>query len=511
MRIARRLIALMLLTLPLAVQAEAESKNCLSCHDPSLSHSMKHMMNSAHWDKSKSNAPVSQQGCVSCHGDSVNHANTPTRIQPTVSFGPRWTGSVDQQNDTCLNCHEETATHNQWRQGVHAQQQVTCVTCHDVHSEQDLVANHSQQIEVCSVCHKTQKDGIHNLTDKLADNPGCTHCHNPHANPDPVVMMLANRSEGCRSCHDLQKLQDDPAVTAKAKSYHRVMANEDRTCVDCHRGVAHVDQHNFGALLAGGLQSAPLELFYPGQSDGDWLLAEHQGAQALRQGRNCRQCHIGEGDSMGRSLAPAGVTPFIDANLSFAKQADSVLIKVQWVGNAADNSVALMLNQGSVEAFSREGCWAACHSDMPGMTRDRGQQLSKYLRVAQKQQPVVGSQTLFHDAATLGQMKDDGQFVELWRANLADGAVQSVESFQILAKREAVDSTAITATGQFAKGKWTVSFKVPNKHLQQSLLAGKIITLGVAVHGDGEHGAQHKVSLPVTVSLSGDDTDFVVR
>ena len=51
--------------------------------------------------------------------------------------------------------------------------------------------------------------------------------------------MRANHSAGCLTCHDLTRMSESDRVSDKAKSYHKVMTNPARTCIDCHDGVAH--------------------------------------------------------------------------------------------------------------------------------------------------------------------------------------------------------------------------------------------------------------------------------
>jgi len=493
------------------VSAKTEVKQCIECHDAKISQPINSMLNSKHWDKSHKATPVNKDKCQSCHGISKSHSNTPTKIQPEISFGPRWISSVEQQNDKCLSCHEKTTTHKQWREGEHAYQEVTCVTCHDLHTDVDPVREAKTQASVCTVCHKIQKNGIHHIPNNIPKNPPCSTCHNPHANPLPTVMMLENRSKGCRTCHDFEKMQQDTTVTAKAKSYHRVMVKEDRTCVDCHLGVAHVDKDNFGQILAGGLTTMPNHLFFPGQSDGDWLLEEHKGAQSLRQGRNCRQCHFGDAKTMASKLTPKGINPIIAGNVTVKKSAGQIDITVSWQGSEHDNSIALMFDNGQVEDFSHQGCWATCHSDLPKMSRDRGQDLKKYLLVSQQRKRSVGTPSIVHDKATLLDMRSKGQFVELWKASLTNGGFDSIKRYSILETRIKQSLAGLTARGAFDDGTWTVTFSRPINDAIKPITTAEQLTFGIAIHGDGESGAQHRVSLPLTISLDGVGTDFILE
>lgn len=493
-----------------ALWAQPAEPACSNCHLPNLSEPIAAMHASVHWDTAKPDAPVNKGGCTACHGASEKHMAGPTRVQPDVSYGPRWTSSIDAQNASCLNCHE-AQTASGWAKGVHAKNDLTCSNCHNPHSAHPAARSASAQMQTCTVCHKVQKDGIHNLTKLVDENPPCTTCHDPHANPHPELMLLANRSEGCRACHDLQKMMADSSVSPRAQSYHKVMQSPDRTCIDCHRGVAHVDRNNFAAVLAGGFSSRPLTLFFPGQSDGGWLLSEHPGAQSLRQGRNCRQCHLGETQNMGERLAPAGVTPTVDIDLTFATDGDDMLVTVSWAGSPNDNDVAIMFSGDEVEDFAREGCWAACHSDMPGMTRARNGGVSKYLLVSRAQERSIGRPAVVKDKEALARMVSAGEYVELWVAKLDQGTLGSVDVYRILDSMQPLPDAPVSATGSYADGRWRVTFRRAMDDARKPIVADRDYTLGVAIHGDGKSGAQHWVSLPVTVSLDGFDTDFVAK
>ena len=53
-----------------------------------------------------------------------------------------------------------------------------------------------------------------------------------------VARLQANDSQECRNCHDpdhwLTGLQ-----SAKAQEYHTARARNGKTCIDCHKGIAH--------------------------------------------------------------------------------------------------------------------------------------------------------------------------------------------------------------------------------------------------------------------------------
>ena len=475
------------------------SEVCLSCHDFGPESPVHSMLEGKHGD--------ADEGCASCHGTSTTHTQRPTMVAPDTSFGPRWSATVSVQDGRCLACHADNVAKH-WEDALHMWNKLTCVTCHDMHTRDDKALNPHTQADVCTICHKVQKDGIHALADLTSDNPACTTCHNPHGDHSPVGMMLANRSEGCRTCHNLVAMQDQSSVSEKARSYHKVMAQRDRTCLDCHIGLAHGPAGAVEPFIPLATSSGNVTLFYPGQSDVDWILSEHPGAQPFRQGSNCQQCHRGEEASMGASLGSAKPA-FRELDISFREDGESLMLSLNWEGDRDDADVAIMWGDDGNQAFRRGGCWAACHSDMPGMSRDRGLELGKYLSISRQQQQSIGRPPLVKDSAALKQLMSDGNFVEMWRIKLTGGGAEA-STATLLSELVWSRSSTLHAEANFANGRWNVNLRRPlqGSAQQKSFVPGKRYTFGMAMHSAQRTGAQHWVSLPMTLSLDGDDTDF---
>jgi len=208
---------------------------CTDCHNPKISEPIRFMLGSAHWDKAQSGTPVNENGCASCHGPSDAHRKLPTQ-PPDVSFGPKLRASIADQNGQCLACHTKIGTG--WADGKHARVNLACTTCHEAHKSDQVLAA-AGQVQTCTMCHRLQLAGVHGLGDRDGRDPPCAQCHDPHANPSPEARLLASRSKGCRACHDLAAMAADSRVSETAKSYHKIVASPDRTCIDCHRGVIH--------------------------------------------------------------------------------------------------------------------------------------------------------------------------------------------------------------------------------------------------------------------------------
>lgn len=455
------------------VSASATSAACLDCHDFGPESPVHAVLAGSHGLSGDAEAMAGRRGCPDCHGASDEHADAPRDVAPGVSFGPRWSASPAAQDGKCLACHEADTARN-WEHALHMLNNLTCVTCHDIHSWQDKVLVEDQQAEVCTTCHKAQKQGLHGIEDLARDNPPCSACHNPHDHESAEARMLDNGSAGCLACHDPFGPEAAYSASAKANNYHRVAARPGHSCIDCHRGIAHAPTDAVTAMEPQALASRQVTLFYPGVADSDWLLQDHPGSQPLRQGRNCQQCHRGEEALMGAAQADGQLIPSREVQVSFARSPDELFISLAWEGSAQDRMLALMWDDGGSEAFRRGGCFAACHADLPGKSMT------------------------------------DGEFLSLWQLQLDSGKLQMAT---LLNDLEWLPANLIQINKSHVDGRWTVELRAPldNTDLEKPFTADRKYTFGIALGGAGLPDGKHWVSLPLTLSFAGDETDFKVE
>ena len=482
---------------------------CVTCHDFGPQSPVHALMEGSHGLHEDAEAMRDRRGCEDCHGPSAGHAQSPTQVAPGVSFGPRWSATGADQDSACLSCHEiDTAAH--WSDAMHMLKGITCVSCHDIHTGGDKVLFESRQAEVCTICHKAQKEGMHGLGGKLDAQPACSSCHNPHDHESAETEMLLNRSAGCRTCHDLVEMASDPAVSEKSTSYHKVMASPERTCVECHGGIAHAPYDSVTAFAHRASSRATITLFSPGQSDSEWLTENHPGSQPLRQGANCQLCHRGEEVNMGRVLANPATTTSRKLDIGFRRAGGDLAITLRWQGKPDDRSVSLMWGTDSDESFRRGGCFAACHNDMQGMSKDRGQGTGKYLWASRSQQQQLGQPAIIKGEGALADLMQAGAYTTLWQVDLPSGEAHAAT---VLDRVNRASDAPLKAEANFKDGWWRVSITQPLANQSRALLAldpGQRYTFGVAMHGATNPGAAHWVSLPFTLGTAGADTDFVL-
>ncbi|MDN5934922.1 MAG: DmsE family decaheme c-type cytochrome [Nitrosospira sp.] len=172
---------------------------CTRCHDEHEKYPVLSIGKTKHGTVADSRTPT----CTSCHGESEVHVRNPEKHAfPERSFGKNSTNSAQEKNQACLACHEG-GIRMHWAGSRHANQDVPCAACHQVHAAHDKVRDRLTQSEVCFACHKEQRIEIkrpyrHPIREgKVA----CSDCHNPHGSAGPSMMVRDSINDTCYTCH----------------------------------------------------------------------------------------------------------------------------------------------------------------------------------------------------------------------------------------------------------------------------------------------------------------------
>lgn len=211
------------------------------------------------------------------------------------------------------------------------------------------------------------------------------------------------------------------------------------------------------------------------------------------------------------AIQASGVSPASrEMRVGFSLRGDELLVSLYWEGGRDDSTLALMWGDGGSEEFTRGGCFAACHSDMPGMSHDSGSQTGKYLRASRLQQGQLGQPPLLKSPAELAALRSEGEFVALWRLQLASGELATA---LLLEDVNWQPRNLIQIKESHMDGAWTVELAAPlnNTGVVLPFSPDGKYTLGIALNSGGNPGGKHWVSLPMTFSISGDETDFTVE
>lgn len=132
----------------------------------------------------------------------------------------------------CISCHEMEAN-------AYAQLQKTShfnnssgvrPTCSDCHVPQEFVPKMIRKIEASREVWGTIT-GIIDTPEKYA-------AHAPAMKQREIERLRANDSRECRNCHETDRMLAS-LQSAKARKYHEAKRLNDKTCIDCHAGIAH--------------------------------------------------------------------------------------------------------------------------------------------------------------------------------------------------------------------------------------------------------------------------------
>jgi len=133
----------------------------------------------------------------------------------------------------CIFCHEmrdnvfeelRTTIHYNNRSGVRA----TCPDCHVPHDWTDKIARKMQASkEVWGAVF-----GTINTREKFVEKRRTLAEHE-------WARLKANNSLECRNCHEFQHMDFTVQAKRAADQHSTSLAHGEKTCIDCHKGIAH--------------------------------------------------------------------------------------------------------------------------------------------------------------------------------------------------------------------------------------------------------------------------------
>jgi DmsE family decaheme c-type cytochrome len=224
---------------------------CLTCHegkDASLK-------GTQHAQAKNPRTPAAGQGCESCHGPGKKHVDDGTGAF-IVSLKAKAMPAAEISK-TCLTCHNRGG-HAAWEGGAHDRRDLSCATCHSVHSpkspEKQLVKK--TQTEVCATCHKTQVAKTERAVAHMPVREGkmsCSSCHNPHGSISNVKQLKTGSSvtELCVTCHTEMRgpvLWEHAPVRENCATCHdphgssndrMLVVRQPMLCQRCHVATSH--------------------------------------------------------------------------------------------------------------------------------------------------------------------------------------------------------------------------------------------------------------------------------
>ena len=270
----------------------AGDDTCTACHE-SEGHSLSA---SLHGKAANGRTPSAKpnQACETCHGPGKEHAESgdKTKIRVFTAMAPHDASAV------CLSCHNR-GNHAGWEGSGHERRNLTCSTCHSVHSPKSAERQLVQPTEtkLCATCHRLQVSKTERAVAHMPVREGkmsCSSCHNPHGSISnvknlktgssvaelcttchtemrgPVLFEHAPVRENCATCHDPHGSSNDRMLVVRmpmlcqrchiASKHPATLYDKDqittnksnrmfgRSCVNCHSNV-HGSNHPSGQFF----------------------------------------------------------------------------------------------------------------------------------------------------------------------------------------------------------------------------------------------------------------------
>ncbi len=272
------------------------SRACVKCHDDE---DLPDMRKSAHAMSADKRTP----NCITCHGPSPTHVDKPSdakeRPAPDRVFSKNAGLHAADRSAVCQDCHDRDSKRSLWAGSQHAAADVSCTSCHKVHTNSDRVLAKADQAAVCYSCHKEQRVQVsrpsrHPIPEGKMT---CADCHNVHGSTGPKLVKRDNTNDTCFSCHAEKRgpfVHSHQPVVEDCSNCHNphgstiaamLTARPPMLCQQCHT------PHVAGDLGALGGQPGVFSPVGPGQ--GPLINSTSSGKNVVNmwQGRSCMNCH----------------------------------------------------------------------------------------------------------------------------------------------------------------------------------------------------------------------------
>jgi cytochrome c-type protein NapC len=172
--------------------------------------------------------------------------------------GFNWALEETNKESFCISCHEmQENVFKEYRNTVHYTNRTGVrATCPDCHVPKEWGPKMVRKIQASN-------EVWHHLLGSV-DTPEKFNAKRAVLAQHEWDRMKANNSKECRNCHNYEYM-DYTEQGARAARTHPAGFDDGKTCIDCHKGIAHrlppIDQHigqqNEGALAISHGDKAP--------------------------------------------------------------------------------------------------------------------------------------------------------------------------------------------------------------------------------------------------------------
>jgi cytochrome c-type protein NapC len=136
------------------------------------------------------------------------------------------------REEFCISCHEMQANvYQEYRNTVHYQNRTGVrATCPDCHVPKEWTHKIVRKIQASN-------ELWHHMLGSI-DTPEKFNAKRPQLASSEWARMKAVDSRECRNCHNFQSMDFAEQNTRSGREHQMAMDNN-QTCIDCHKGIAH--------------------------------------------------------------------------------------------------------------------------------------------------------------------------------------------------------------------------------------------------------------------------------
>ena len=143
-----------------------------------------------------------------------------------------WSMELTNTEDFCISCHEmEENVYREYQETIHYMNRTGVrATCPDCHVPKEWIHKVVRKI-------KATNELYHKVMGTI-DTPEKFEEHRLGMALSVWETMKTTDSRECRNCHSFEYM-DFYRQQARSADKHEQAIDEDKTCIDCHKGIAH--------------------------------------------------------------------------------------------------------------------------------------------------------------------------------------------------------------------------------------------------------------------------------
>ena len=146
--------------------------------------------------------------------------------------GFNWAMEATNSEEFCISCHEmEINVYEEYKETIHYTNRTGVrATCPDCHVPKEW---HHKVVRKIQATNELFHKALGSI-----DTPEKFEAKRLKMATHVWDSMKKTDSRECRNCHDYESM-DYPEQGRRAVAQHSVGLEEDKTCIDCHKGIAH--------------------------------------------------------------------------------------------------------------------------------------------------------------------------------------------------------------------------------------------------------------------------------